>query len=756
MITPSCQARTLLCLFLFARVAFGAGNDPLDTFVVRNSGITAPLYGTAFGNGVFVAVGGFDSGRVLVSPTGVQWSSGNASSPRTIARVVFNQGLFVAGAKDGIWISGDGTNWGLQFQFPGYGDTANVAATTNSYVVASSTYCFGGCPHHGSIYFSTNGFFWSGVYSGNKYLTGVTSGHAGYVAVGMDGAALISTNGINWESASIGTTNHLYSVACGNGYYATLNHSGSMFTSTNGRAWVQGVSPVGQLGRIAFVAGRFIATWDQSLFSSSNLLDWTSHTFPSASGINWMTAGTPELGIVAVGVNGTILQTGSLVPTAPFIVVSPTNQNRQFGGTIQLGALALGSSPLAYTWQKDGVNLPAATNTSLVITNARPADSGDYRLVVANAFGVTTSSVASVTVRFYDPLDRWSTQPAQVGWDNLYSIAYGNGIFVAGGSGTNVLISTNGRGWTLISLGTNAGPIAILYTNSQFIAVGSFGRILRSPDGRVWERLPSASPAHWSGLTYGNGRYVAVGASGTVAAAMISTNGTDWLPQLTSSPLQLTDVAYGNGLFVAVSHYLEGFNHQGGILTSPDGISWTNRTPSISNALNGITYSRGLFVAVGNDGAILTSSDANTWTPRVSGTSQYLNEVIDAEGDFMVVGYSSVILSSPDGIVWNTRVPPYVGSLTDIAFGNQSFVAVGGYGPIYLSDPIVRLRVKTGPTPELLISSPTDRACRLEFSTPNEIAGAWFPLTNLLITTNPFVWSDAANQPARLYRLVLP
>src|SRR5215213_6316256 len=125
MISPSCQARTLLSLVLFARVAFGAGNDPFDTFVVRNSGITAPLYGTAFGNGVFVAVGGFgfDSGRVLVSPNGIQWSSGNASSPRTFIRVVFNQGLFVAGAIDGIWISGDGTNWGLQL--PGYGDTAS-------------------------------------------------------------------------------------------------------------------------------------------------------------------------------------------------------------------------------------------------------------------------------------------------------------------------------------------------------------------------------------------------------------------------------------------------------------------------------------------------------------------------------------------------------------------------------------------------------------------------------------------------------
>lgn len=69
------------------------------------------------------------------------------------------------------------------------------------------------------------------------------------------------------------------------------------------------------------------------------------------------------------------------------------------------GADAFGVPDLGYQWQKNGVNIPGATNPNY--TNAAPAtgDSGSYALVVTNSFGSVTSTVFSVTVNDSAPLN---------------------------------------------------------------------------------------------------------------------------------------------------------------------------------------------------------------------------------------------------------------------------------------------------------------------------------------------------------------
>jgi alpha-tubulin suppressor-like RCC1 family protein len=57
-----------------------------------------------------------------------------------------------------------------------------------------------------------------------------------------------------------------------------------------------------------------------------------------------------------------------------------------------------GSLPQFYQWQFNGTNIARATNTFLSLTNAQLTNSGNYAVIVTNAYGSTTGLVASLTV----------------------------------------------------------------------------------------------------------------------------------------------------------------------------------------------------------------------------------------------------------------------------------------------------------------------------------------------------------------------
>ncbi len=89
---------------------------------------------------------------------------------------------------------------------------------------------------------------------------------------------------------------------------------------------------------------------------------------------------------------------GPAQPTPPFLTVQPQSQTVTAGGTITLSALAGGYPPLRYQWQFARTNLTGATNATLTLNNIRTNQAGSYRVLVANAYGTTTSSNASLTV----------------------------------------------------------------------------------------------------------------------------------------------------------------------------------------------------------------------------------------------------------------------------------------------------------------------------------------------------------------------
>lgn len=93
-----------------------------------------------------------------------------------------------------------------------------------------------------------------------------------------------------------------------------------------------------------------------------------------------------------------------VLPTAPAIVLQPTNRSADPGQQASFSVRAIGSPPLAYQWQRNGVDLPGATADSFTAAPAGAADDGaQFRVVVRNAAGQVVSSEALMHVNGVGP-----------------------------------------------------------------------------------------------------------------------------------------------------------------------------------------------------------------------------------------------------------------------------------------------------------------------------------------------------------------
>lgn len=94
----------------------------------------------------------------------------------------------------------------------------------------------------------------------------------------------------------------------------------------------------------------------------------------------------------------------ALTVAIPPSVSSPLGQTNYAGKNVSVSVTASGDPPLSYQWQEAGINLSnggnifGATTNILSINAAKPANSGNYQVVVNNNSGSVTSTVATVTI----------------------------------------------------------------------------------------------------------------------------------------------------------------------------------------------------------------------------------------------------------------------------------------------------------------------------------------------------------------------
>ena len=90
----------------------------------------------------------------------------------------------------------------------------------------------------------------------------------------------------------------------------------------------------------------------------------------------------------------------SAAAQAPLITTAPQNRSLSEGQTTTFTASASGTAPLAYQWQRNGIDVAGATSTSYTTGALTLADNGTrWRLRVGNSAGSVTSTEAVVTVQ---------------------------------------------------------------------------------------------------------------------------------------------------------------------------------------------------------------------------------------------------------------------------------------------------------------------------------------------------------------------
>jgi hypothetical protein len=80
------------------------------------------------------------------------------------------------------------------------------------------------------------------------------------------------------------------------------------------------------------------------------------------------------------------------------ILTQPQHAITTGGGTVSFSLVATGDPAPAYQWKFNGLNLPGATATSLIITNVRLQDCGLYSVVADNGFSSETSVDAALSM----------------------------------------------------------------------------------------------------------------------------------------------------------------------------------------------------------------------------------------------------------------------------------------------------------------------------------------------------------------------
>ena len=95
---------------------------------------------------------------------------------------------------------------------------------------------------------------------------------------------------------------------------------------------------------------------------------------------------------------------GISVEKAPFIIEDPLTNRVLVGYSATFNVKTLGESPFTYQWQKNGVNITGATDSSYTINSAVLSDSGTaYRVIVTNSSGSDTSNNAYLDVKSINP-----------------------------------------------------------------------------------------------------------------------------------------------------------------------------------------------------------------------------------------------------------------------------------------------------------------------------------------------------------------
>jgi hypothetical protein len=302
-------------------------------------------------------------------------------------------------------------------------------------------------------------------------------------------------DGINWtEFAAV--DEGWQSVAYGNGTWVAVGAGGAVMTSSDGETWILRNAHVRDWRAVTFGNGRFVAV---GTTNDANLQ--TSVAMTSTNGIDWVLGTTPEASIRWASV---VFGNGRFVAVADQQTGNLTRVMTSIDGV----AWTLRSTPgVGNNDDLDPALGPVAFGNGVFVAVARGGSDIRRAMTSTNGEAWTLHDM---------PFDRF--------WR---SIAFGNGVFVAVAERyffekapfpppypvDLVMTSPDGIDWQTRDAATSADWFSVAFGDGLFVAVSLDGAVMTSPNGIDWTERTAARAAMWSSVAFGDGLWVAVSLS---------------------------------------------------------------------------------------------------------------------------------------------------------------------------------------------------------------------------------------------------
>lgn len=234
-----------------------------------------------------------------------------------------------------------------------------------------------------------------------KWASGATRDFTG---VTYDLPALPS--GLSWNTGNFASDGVIFVSGPGLGPIILGQPVGGTFT--DGSAVELSVTVLG--------TGPFTYTW---LKDGLTLVGAPNNRTLSLVGVTTSRSGLYSVTVSNASGSSTSNPANVLVEGAPFITVPPASRAVENGTSVTFGVTAVGVGPFTYVWQFANADIvPLETGANLQVV-AGLGTRGNYRVVVTNGFGSTTSAVAVLSLPTAGPA---TSKPV---WDPLLDLPPG-------------------------------------------------------------------------------------------------------------------------------------------------------------------------------------------------------------------------------------------------------------------------------------------------------------------------------------------
>ena len=640
-------------------------------------------WGSAYGNGRFVAVKAFTSNEAeqfAYSDDGISWvyvpawiDTPLSDRDITFRSVTYGNGKFVAVGDSNdpsrgprvAW-STDGINWNF-VDDPSLRVTRWIGVT-----YGNGKYVAVGYQGGARSMYSTDGINWTFSSPPSLYWRAIAYGNGKFVAVsetdGGTNRSMYSTDGINWTLGGTTGDYKYQAITFGNGKFVAVSTTGNerIMYSTDGISWTLVTAPntANEFRAVVFGNNTFVALARAPQNNSTGLsaystdgINWTQSTSIGDSQ-SWNTGAYGGGKFVALSEGGS--DNNGLNYSTDGITWS--DNNARSSTVLTVGSDLIGSSSLSY------------------LTGNAPSDTSGYEMM--------PSKISYDDGTGFKPLLLSENYKGEIDVSVISSwrsIAYGDGKYVALAEydanadwNTIAMYSTDGINWTEIRSAVLADTRwkGIAYGGGKFVGVGyEEDRIVYSTDGITWTSVTLPITKNWNTVTYGGGKFVVLGEF--VNEYLYSTDAINWTVATVPAAVNWKSIVYGDGKFVAVA--------AGGTqrsMYSADGINWTLTTPP-TEAWISLAYGGGMYVAISLDyKTIMNSSDGINWAPIAGFNATRINRsVVYGNGEFVIFSRNSTTYSqSTDGITWVEKFyGPNVEFGEDVVastYANGKYVAV--------------------------------------------------------------------------------